>query len=230
MNIRFDSASPNNNVLTVLDKCARHFILISSLHHCCSMLILHFSPPALPLTRYSYTAVTSQKPLVTILCLIDLWQPLCSYQVKPSRGKQRLWQDTDAVPWLSMADSNFLCAARGSLWVTCRSGGHRVFSLQRRLDGWADLILRWADVFLVNTWCKTKTEATNIGQPSGGDPIVSPLLLNRHERRECRHSLFPNRGESSSARPQCWHCWWRRVPVEYSTHTEPPSQSSPSKI
>ncbi len=56
--------------------------------------------------------------------------------------------------------------------------------LQRRLEGWADLILRGADVFWVNTWCKTKTGATNTGQPSGGDPIVSPLLLNRHEKGE----------------------------------------------
>lgn len=39
-------------------------------------------------------------------------------------------------------------------------------------------------MFSVNTWCKTKTQDTNTGQPSGGDPIVSPLLLNRHEKGE----------------------------------------------
>lgn len=54
----------------------------------------------------------------------------------------------------------------------------------RRLEGWADLVLRGADVFWVNTRCKTKTRAANTGQPSGGDPIVSPLPLSRHERGE----------------------------------------------
>lgn len=56
--------------------------------------------------------------------------------------------------------------------------------LRRRLEGWADLVLRGADVFWVNTRCKTKTRAANTGQPSGGDPIVSPLPLSRHERGE----------------------------------------------
>lgn len=39
-------------------------------------------------------------------------------------------------------------------------------------------------MFGVNTWCKTKTQATNSGQPSDGDPILSLLLLSRHERGE----------------------------------------------
>lgn len=33
--------------------------------------------------------------------------------------------------------------------------------LWRRLEGWADLVLREAGVFWVNTWCKTKTLVTN---------------------------------------------------------------------
>lgn len=74
--------------------------------------------------------------------------------------------------------------ARGSLWVRCCPGGTRCLCLQGRLDGWADLVLRGAGVFWVNIWCKTKTQAANTGQPSGGDPIVSPLTLSRHKKGE----------------------------------------------
>lgn len=93
-----------------------------------------------------------------------------------------VWQNTGSALWLSVADSSFRCVARGSLWVRCCPAGTRCLCLWGRLDGWADLVLRGTGVFWVNIWCKTKTQAANRSQPSGGDPIVSPLPLRRHKQ------------------------------------------------
>lgn len=95
-----------------------------------------------------------------------------------------VWQDTGAAIRLSEADSSFRCVARGSVWVRCCPAGTQRLCLRGRLDGWADLVLRGTGVFWVNIWCKTKTQAANTGQPSGGDPIVSPLPLRWRTQEE----------------------------------------------
>lgn len=140
-------------------------------------------------------AVTTLKPAVSRLWLTDWLTDLWQGNLRPDSLDTLLrpgWSFSEKTKSLA---GHRCCASAKRGWQQLPLRGQRVtlgdalflggtlcLCLQRRLEGWADLVLRGAEVFWVNTWCKTKTQATNTGQPSGGDPIVSPLLVNRHEK------------------------------------------------